>query len=100
MNILIGLSCLILSVLIFGICFYIAGNASKEVIAHIWAWHSFIFYRTYYVLENSLKLKKFKIIFQPREKGSLHFRKKYFTLEYQKQIKTSYNVERRLFNCC
>lgn len=76
------------------------GIFDKEVIAYIWAWHSFIFYRTYYVLDNSLKLKKFKIIFQPREKGSLHFRKKYFTLEYQKQIKTSYNIERRLFNCC
>ncbi|MBC1345208.1 hypothetical protein HB799_14225 [Listeria welshimeri] len=38
MNILIGLSCLILSMLIFGICFYIAGKASKEVIAYIWAW--------------------------------------------------------------
>ncbi len=37
MNILIGLSCLILSMLIFGICFYIAGKASKEVIAYIWA---------------------------------------------------------------
>lgn len=61
MNILIGLSCLILSILIFGICFYIAGNASKEVIAYIWAWHSFIFYRTYYVLDNSLKLKAEKI---------------------------------------
>lgn len=83
MNILIGLSCLILSMLIFGICFYIAGKASKEVIAYIWAWHglawhSFIFYRTYYVLDNSLNLKKFKIVFQLREKGSLHFRKKHF----------------------
>lgn len=60
MNILIGLSCLILSMLIFGICFYIAGKASKEVIAYNMgrAWHSFIFYKTYYVLDNSLKLKK------------------------------------------
>ncbi|EPD9050562.1 hypothetical protein ACSFMY_001317 [Listeria monocytogenes] len=38
MNILIGFSCLILSMLIFGTCFYIAGKASKEVIAYIWAW--------------------------------------------------------------
>lgn len=35
MNILIGVSSLILSMLIFGICFYIAGKASKEVIAYI-----------------------------------------------------------------
>ncbi len=38
MNILIGFSCLIFSMLIFGICFYIAGKASKKVIAYIWTW--------------------------------------------------------------
>ncbi len=38
MNILIGLSCLILSMLIFGLCFYIAGKVSNKVIAYICAW--------------------------------------------------------------
>ncbi|EFR94943.1 adrenodoxin reductase [Listeria innocua FSL J1-023] len=29
-------------------------------------------------MDNSLKLKKLKIVFQLRKKGSLHFRKKHF----------------------
>lgn len=42
MNILIGFSCLIFSMLIFGIFFYIAGKASKGVIAYIWAWFGIV----------------------------------------------------------
>lgn len=38
MNILIGVSCLILSILIFCVCLHIAGKVSNKVVANIWTY--------------------------------------------------------------